>query len=742
LRGGTEPSVLLVDDNPANLVALEAILSPLQVRLAKASSGEQALRLLLAEEFAVILLDVQMVGMDGYETASLIKQRERTRNVPIIFLTAYGNDEADVMAGYAHGAVDYLQKPYSPDVLRSKVAVFIELFRAQQQVRHQTELLRQQEAAARQAAHRAASYIAQLQQLTSRMAEATSVEQVVHALLGEWLVTLGAHAGSLCLLDATGQVLEVVQAVGYPEELLARWRQMPLSSPVPLTDAVREARPQWLSSRLDWLTRYPHLSAPSSSRAAAALPLLVKGRVLGAIGLSFLKERSFSEDDRAFFTAVGHACAQAIDRALLYEEERLASERVKAAAARLQVLTEATDAFGAANRDLPALFEAISTQVVRHLGDSCLLSLLSADGRQLEFASLRHVDPAIQERLRLRASAPMPLGEGLTGKVAQTGQSVFLPVISHEELAAEVRPEHRAVLDEHPLHSCICVPLRAQGRVIGTLMTGRYTPNRPFTREDHRLMEELANKAALSIENARFFQQQQRDQEELRRRTEFEQQLIGIVAHDLRNPLGAITMAAGLLQAGPGLTERQLKAASRIASSCERATRLIRDFLDFTQARLGTGIPLKRRPMDLHEVTRHVVDEVLQAHPERQVLLETSGEGQGEWDPDRIAQVLTNLVGNALAYSPPGTPVSVRTHSEPGSTLLSVHNQGTPISPELLPRLFEPLTRGAPTQGQQSRSIGLGLYIVREIVRGHGGSVDVASSQETGTTFIVRLPRA
>ncbi len=180
--GSNEPSVLLVDDNPANLVALEAVLAPLQVRLAKASSGEQALRLLLNEDFAVILLDVQMTGMDGYETAALIKQRERTRNIPIIFLTAFSRDESDMMAGYAQGAVDYLQKPYSSDVLRSKVAVFLELFRAQQQVRRHTELLRQQEATSREAAQRAASHIARIQTLTSRLAEATSGEQVMQSL--------------------------------------------------------------------------------------------------------------------------------------------------------------------------------------------------------------------------------------------------------------------------------------------------------------------------------------------------------------------------------------------------------------------------------------------------------------------------------------------------------------------------------------------------------------------------------
>jgi len=739
---GAEPSVLLVDDNPANLLALESILLPLGVRMAKASSGEQALRLLLGEEFAVILLDVQMQGMDGYETASLIKQRERTRNIPIIFLTAFGRDEAEVKAGYAQGAVDYLQKPFPAEVLRSKVSVFIELFRAQDQVRRQAELLRQQEAASREAAHRAANYIVRLQALTSRLSEATSVEQVMQALFEQGLAPLGATAGSVCLLEESGQVLEVVQSLGYSEAVVKHWQHIPMSQSAPLTDAARDGRPRWLSSHADWLTHYPHLQPDASNSAAAALPLLVKGRVLGAIGLSFSQARSFNEDDRAFFTAVAHACAQAIDRAQLYEEERLATERVRAAAARLQVLAEASDTFGAANRDLPALFDAICQQVVRHLGDTCVLSLRVAEGDLLEHVAVRHVDMAAQEQLRkVLTSSPLRLGQGLTGRVAQTGQSLLVPVVSPEELRAQALPEYAVSLGHFPVSSYLVVPLRVQEHIIGTVATMRSTPGHSYTQEDLRLLEEFANKAALSIENARFFQQQQLDQEELRRRTEFEQQLIGIVSHDLRNPLGAITMAAGLLQASPGLNERQLKAAQRIASSCERATRLIRDFLDFTQARLGTGIPLKRRPADLDDVTRHVVDEVLQAHPERQVLVELGGDCHGEWDPDRIAQVLTNLVGNALAYSPPGTPVHVRTRSEPGSAVLQIHNQGTPISPELLPRLFEPLTRGAPTTGQQSRSIGLGLYIVREIVRGHGGAVEVASNSNTGTTFTVRLPR-
>ena len=126
--GGRRPKVLLVDDRPENLTALQAVLEPLELDLVSVDSGEEALRSLLVEDFAVILLDVQMPGLDGFETATLVKERERTRHVPIIFLTAHGTDSEHVFRGYEVGAVDYLLKPFNPTVLRSKVSVFVELF--------------------------------------------------------------------------------------------------------------------------------------------------------------------------------------------------------------------------------------------------------------------------------------------------------------------------------------------------------------------------------------------------------------------------------------------------------------------------------------------------------------------------------------------------------------------------------------------------------------------------------------
>jgi CheY-like chemotaxis protein len=138
------PKILIVDDRPENLLALEAILQGLGHDLVKAHSGEDALKRLLTEDFALILLDVQMPGMDGFETATHIKQRERTRDVPIVFLTAIDGEAHQAFRGYAAGAVDYLSKPFDPWVLRAKVGVFIELYERRRELAQQADELRRQ----------------------------------------------------------------------------------------------------------------------------------------------------------------------------------------------------------------------------------------------------------------------------------------------------------------------------------------------------------------------------------------------------------------------------------------------------------------------------------------------------------------------------------------------------------------------------------------------------------------------
>lgn len=227
-------------------------------------------------------------------------------------------------------------------------------------------------------------------------------------------------------------------------------------------------------------------------------------------------------------------------------------------------------------------------------------------------------------------------------------------------------------------------------------------------------------------------------EEELRRNAIFQNQLIGIVSHDIRSPLSAIVGWAQMLydREEPATTE----SADRIIASARRIEGLTKRLLDLTEARLGRGIPVTFQPMNIHELAERLVEESRAGHANRVINLDTSGNGAGLWDPDRLGQIISNLVENALKYSPAGSPVRLSIHSDGRWVELQVHNGGKPIHPDLLPYVFEPFRRGAQKDGAP-RSLGLGLYIVRELVESHGGLIDVASTPADGTTFTVKLPQ-
>ncbi|NVJ01864.1 PAS domain S-box protein [Myxococcus sp. AM009] len=227
----------------------------------------------------------------------------------------------------------------------------------------------------------------------------------------------------------------------------------------------------------------------------------------------------------------------------------------------------------------------------------------------------------------------------------------------------------------------------------------------------------------------------------LQEQAEFEQQLIGIVSHDLRNPLGAILLGTERLRRSEELDPNALKSVERIHASASRAVRMVKELLDFTQARLGGGIRLERAPIDIHALVRTAVQEVEEAHPSAHVSVVTSGDGQGAWDADRLSQVIQNLVTNAVKYGQPEAPIEVTLEGAGDQVTLSVHNEGPPIAPERLPNLFQPLQRGTDEVDVASRSVGLGLFIVKAVVDAHQGHIDVSSAPGEGTTFTVTLPR-
>lgn len=265
---------------------------------------------------------------------------------------------------------------------------------------------------------------------------------------------------------------------------------------------------------------------------------------------------------------------------------------------------------------------------------------------------------------------------------------------------------------------------------------------KPFIDQELRARVSTLVRIRLLHDRARQAEQAHaRANAELQVRADFEQQLIGIVSHDLRTPVGAIALGATMLSTDPELSQKQSKIVNRVAAAANRASRMIADLLDFTAVRLGSGLPMAPTPIDLHELTQQVIAEVCLAHPERQLAVQQLGEAPGTWDADRISQVVANLVSNALHYSPKETAVDVTTDADERWAILTVRNGGAPIPPELVARLFLPMERGERDAKSDRRSIGLGLFIVDSIVRAHRGTIEVRSSTSEGTVFTVRLPR-
>jgi sigma-B regulation protein RsbU (phosphoserine phosphatase) len=219
----------------------------------------------------------------------------------------------------------------------------------------------------------------------------------------------------------------------------------------------------------------------------------------------------------------------------------------------------------------------------------------------------------------------------------------------------------------------------------------------------------------------------------------FAEQMVGIVSHDLRNPLSAILMGAKILSKTEK-TPHKVRVLGHVTNSATRAQRLIEELLDFTQTRVGGGLPVAAKTLDLHALVATIVAELALAFPERHIVHRPAGDGDVIADPDRVAQLLGNLVGNAMAYGTPKGTVTVRSIVNEDCASVSVHNTGTAIPADRIDALFEPMVRGVP-EASSARSVGLGLFIVKAIATAHGGDVQVVSSPASGTEFTFFFPR-
>lgn len=218
---------------------------------------------------------------------------------------------------------------------------------------------------------------------------------------------------------------------------------------------------------------------------------------------------------------------------------------------------------------------------------------------------------------------------------------------------------------------------------------------------------------------------------------------LAILGHDLRNPLSTTIMSAMTLMQHNDASTKIKSVATRIYNSSQRMDKLITDLIDFTRSRLGRKLPMLIAPANMAKICADIVEELQIAHPERTIIMEMKGSFDGEWDKQRISQVFSNLLGNAIQHGDSASPIEVKLTSSKNKILIKVINQGKPIPPCKIKHIFEPLIRYEENENAdylQKTSLGLGLYITREIVLAHNGNLKVTSNAAKGTVFEITLP--
>jgi signal transduction histidine kinase len=222
---------------------------------------------------------------------------------------------------------------------------------------------------------------------------------------------------------------------------------------------------------------------------------------------------------------------------------------------------------------------------------------------------------------------------------------------------------------------------------------------------------------------------------------ESKERFLAILSHDLRNPLGAIITSSKFMLDTGELEEPNRTLVGRIATSASRMNQMVLDLLDFTRTRFGDSIPIVRDDTDARKVVHDVIGEVAATYPSVRVHVETSGDLHGDWDGARLTQALVNLVANAVQHGSDKSPINVSARGQEREVEIAVQNEGPVIPPEQIGQMFQAMKHSRGAGGRDRRHLGLGLYIVDKIVGAHGGSIDVQSSRQNGTTFTVRLPR-
>jgi signal transduction histidine kinase/PleD family two-component response regulator len=670
--------VLLVDDTPANLLALEAVLGPLDLHLVSTRSAGEALQYIERESFAVALIDVQMPEMDGFELTRRLRSLEFGRELPVLFVTAIHGDEAYVRKGYASGGADYITKPYDPQVIRARVKAFVNLYEQREAVRRGQVALRTQER------DEAVRRLVALERIATAALETSDLQVLLEELLRA--CTEGADIADFAVvLLRDGQRLQVAASVGLEGDAVERFNAA-IGQGFAGTVAA-EQRPIELSEPADMVLT---VGAQRGCRVRGlyGLPLMHGGEMLGVAHIGSIRAGSFSDAEKRLFTA-------AADRAAL------------AVAKHLQL------------SDLHAILNTVPAYI----------AIVRVPGAEYTFANPAYRSLFGEELVGASTLGQRGFGaEALSAveEVGRSGESVAI-----DELCIQAT----ALSNGHskPIYLRLSVqPLRnPSGKVERVLLFATDISAQVRARQEidatHAMRAELLERERAARKAAELASISKDD-------------FLAAVSHELRTPLNAILGWASLARAQkvPDL-DRALAVIERNALA---QARIVEDVLDFSRIARGkmrlslSSVDIALVALESLETVRPAAEaKEISLEVDLQVSRKLVGDAQ------RLQQVAWNLLTNAIKFTKSGGRVTVRAVDTPARVTLSVTDNGQGIESDFLPYVFEPFRQASSGSTRAHGGLGLGLAIVKQIVLAHGGTVRVDSpGLGRGATFALEFP--
>jgi signal transduction histidine kinase len=544
----------------------------------------------------------------------------------------------------------------------------------------------------------------------------------------ELLDTIVAHTAedyadvcTLMLLSASGDRLEVAGLHHRDRSARAQLRELMSSSSLAVDGIMGRVAttgepvfaPRVDQERLSQ-EAHPALRAWTREhmpRSLVIVPLRAAGRVIGVLSVAReTMERPFDAEDLRFAQDFAERAATSIENARLSRD----AQDARARAELLYALARTVISAGKVEEVAEAALDAAH----RALGATRSSIRVIDGGGVLRFVSSRGLPDTFRGAVEMHS--PWARDE-------RDPQPVLVPDVSADGALEPLRD----VMAAERIGAIVYVPFAVDGQLLGKL-TVYYEEKRALTPQEHELAVAIANQVAAAV--ARFLAMHRL--EEAVRNNEL---LVGVLGHDLRNPLAAILTATQLAMMRDA-SDTNTHPLARVMTSGQRMARMIDQLLDFTRLRVGGGIPLYPRKTDLAMLLRQVLDELEDANPACALELTCDGESIGHWDEDRLLQVFSNLVGNAVQHGAAAEGVRVHVDATDPDRVITVVKNGGVIPADLLPKLFLPMA-GGDRRRAKSHGLGLGLFIARHMTIAHGGELAVESNEREGTTMKITLPR-